>query len=270
MTQGERRPAGWQRALRWIAWLTFLALAGANSGRSSFGGREFLALAVAVAVSAWCLAKPLGGPKVVLTDPRQVRGTFVSRTNWGLLLFGAILTIGGVGAAGAIVFDMSTGRAGLGDVLRDMAVFIEGWFVEVFTKGAVDAELENTHAYALVGLLLPGLLLLMLNIGPLARRGCEFSVDDGGSVSVRFGDSFEPLLPYTYPAARADGATIAFRGATDAAPGRVLPQQRVFCRENGARLTAELSATFFRRLLTDNGFDVDPAEGGVAFTAARN
>lgn len=37
----------------------------------------------------------------------------------------------------------------------DIGVFIEGWFTELFLGGFYDAELEKTHAYALVILLPP-------------------------------------------------------------------------------------------------------------------
>jgi hypothetical protein len=69
-----------------------------------------------------------------------------------------------VGATAAMIYDMSTGRATFGDVVRDIGMFIEGWFVEIFTHGAFDAELEKTHAYALFLLLLPGIPLLWLNL----------------------------------------------------------------------------------------------------------
>lgn len=78
----ERRITWWQRALRWVAWLTFLGLA------------------------IW-----------------------------------------------------KSGSAAVGEVFKDIGIFIEGWIVER-TFRLYDAELENTHAYALFILLLPGLLLL--------------------------------------------------------------------------------------------------------------
>jgi len=106
-----RRIAGWQRALRWVAWLTFVGLAIAHSDRDSFGGVEFLALAAAIGVSIFCMAKPLGGPEVTMDEPADVRGAFVSRASWGLVLFGVALTIAGIGAIGAIAYDLSTGRA---------------------------------------------------------------------------------------------------------------------------------------------------------------
>src|SRR5262249_57099878 len=132
------------------AWLGFLGLAIANSQKVAFGGLEFLTLAIAIGVSIFCVAKPLGGPKVDLSDPAHMLGGFVSRTNWALLLIGAILTVGGVAATMAIVYDVSTGRASIGDVATDIGVFVEGWFVELFLGGFYDAELEKTHAYALV------------------------------------------------------------------------------------------------------------------------
>ena len=101
---------------------------------------EFLAVAVALAISIFCVARPPGGPKVDLSEPAHMLGGFVSRTNWALVLIGALLTVGGVGATGAIVNDLSTGRAGIGDVVHDIAIFIEGWFVEFFMGGFYDAE----------------------------------------------------------------------------------------------------------------------------------
>lgn len=74
----------------------------------------------------------------------------------------------------AIVYDMSTGRANVGDVMRDIGVFIEGWFTELFLGGFYDAELEKTHAYALFVLLLPGLLLLWYNIIPSSSGALSF------------------------------------------------------------------------------------------------
>lgn len=160
----ERRLTGWQRALRWIAWLTFLGPAIVNSQRTSFSGLEWLALAAAIGISIWCMAKPLGPPKYELTEPVHVRGEFSSQTSWGLVIFGAILTVGGVAATGPIVYDLSTGRATFGEVVHDIGRFIVGWFVEIFTRGTYDAELEKTHAYALFLLLVPGPLLLWYNL----------------------------------------------------------------------------------------------------------
>jgi hypothetical protein len=78
------------------------------------------------------MAKPLGGPKVELTKPAYLLGTFVSRTSWGLIL-------------------------------------------------------------------------LWLNLIPLLHRGSEFRAEGDGSVMVRRGDSWEPLLEYQYSSVTADG-----------------------------------------------------------------
>jgi hypothetical protein len=264
---GERRPAGWQRALRWIAWLTFLGLAIRNSQSVSFGGTEFLALAVAIGVSIFCVARPLGGPTVDLSEPAHLLGEFVSRTNWALVLIGAILTVGGVGATGAIVYDLSTGRATFGDVVRDIAIFVEGWFAELFLGGFYDAELEKTHAYALFVLLLPGLLLLCFNLIPLLKRGTEFRVEPDGSVAIRRGGAWPALLEYEYDSVDADGTTIDFGAAQGGTP-LTLPQQRVFSRRYGVRLPADASAEFFRKRLRTRGFDVDDSTG-EHFSARR-
>jgi hypothetical protein len=80
----------------------------------------------------------------------------------------------------AIVYDMSTGRAGFGDVMRDIGVFIEGWFTELLLGGFYDAELEKTHAYALFVLLLLGLLLLWYNLIPFFKRAPSFRTSPTG------------------------------------------------------------------------------------------
>ena len=170
----------------------------------------------------------------------------------------------------AIVYDMSTGRANVGAVMRDIGVFIEGWFTELFLGGFYDAELEKTHAYALFVLLLPGLLLLWYNIIPFLKRGTEFQVERDGSVAVRAGATWLALLEYEYTGVTADGTTIDFTPPQ----GRktlVLPQQRVLSREYGVRLPAKTSAEFFRRRLTGRGFEIDEssASSGGHFTARR-
>ena len=70
-----------------------------------------------------------------------------------------------------------------------------------------------------------------------------------GSVSVRRGDSWEPLMEYQYSTVTADGTTIDFTPPADGPPAVVLPQDRVFSREYGVRLPGKVSAEFFRRLL---------------------
>lgn len=254
-----RRLAGWQRALRWAAWLTFVGLVIAHSDRDSFGALEFLALAVAIGVSVWCMAKPLGGPQATMDEPTDVRGTFVSRTNWGLVLFGVALTVGGIGAIAAITYDLSTGRATVRDVLNDMASFVVGWVMEA-VGWSYDAHLEKTHAYALFVLVLPGLLLVWWNLVSFIKRGREFRVEPDASISVSGPQGWVPLLEYEYSAVTADGTTIRFTPASDATPGIVLPQARVFSRENGTRLRPEMSAELFRYRLARRGFVVEATD----------
>lgn len=249
-----RRIAGWQRALRWGAWLAFLGLAIAHSDRESFGAVELLALTAAIAVSIWCLAKPLGGPKVEIDEPVQVRGTFVSRANWGLVLFGTVLAVGGIGATGAIVYDISTGRATLRDVVSDMATFVAGWTAEVVTGWSYDAHLEGTHAYALFVLVVPGVWLVGWNLVPFLKPGDEFRVEPDASVWVRGPRGWVQVLEYEYSAVDADGTRIRF--SSDRARIR-LPQARVFCRDNGARLRPRVSAEFFQHWLTQRGFTIE-------------
>lgn len=141
--------------LGWIAWLTFLGLAVYNSQSVYFSGKEWLALIAAIGISIWFMTKPLGGAKYELREPTHLLGAFVSRTSWGLVLFGAVLTLGGIAGAMAAIYDVSTGRATVGDVFTDIVTFIEGWIASLIVP-TYDAELEKTHAYALFVLLIPG------------------------------------------------------------------------------------------------------------------
>ena len=143
----ERRLTWWQRALRWVAWLTFLGLAVYNSQSVYFSGREWIALIAAIGISIWRMAKPLGGPNTSRGNRPTFSARSCSRANWGLALFGAILTLGGVAGSMAAIYDVSTGRATVGDVFKDIAIFIEGWIAELIAP-TYDAELEKTHAYA--------------------------------------------------------------------------------------------------------------------------
>jgi len=152
--------------------------------------------------------------------------------------------------------------------VQGIAIFIEGWIAERIAP-TYDAELEKTHAYALFLLLIPGLLLLFFNLVPFFKRGTEFQVRPDGSVTVRQGDSWEPLIEYQYSTVTADGTTIEFTPPPDGPPAIVLPQDRVFSREYGARLPAKVSAEFFRRLLAGRGFDVESAPSSSSFTAQR-
>jgi hypothetical protein len=156
----------------------------------------------------------------------------------------------------------------VGDVLHDIAVFIEGWIAELIV-GVYDAELENTHAYALFLLLLPGFLLLWFNLIPVFNRGNEFQVHPDGSISVRRGERWEPLMEYQYATVTADGTTIGFTPPSDGPPAIVLPQYRVFSREYGARPESKISAEFFRRLLAGRGFAIEEQPTGSSFTARR-
>jgi hypothetical protein len=264
-----RRIGSWQRALRWVAWLTFIGLAIANSGSESFGLLDGLALAVAIGVSIWSTAKPLGGPKVTIDGPADVRGAFVSQTNWGLVLFGGVLMVGGVGAIGAIAYDLSTGRATVRDVFSDMGTFVVGWTMEVATGWSYDAHLEDTHAYALFVLVVPGLWLVWWNLVPLVKRGREFRAEPDGSIAVRGAHGWFLLLEYEYSTVTADGTTIRLTPAGDWTPAVTLPQTRVFSRETGARLRRNVSAEFFSQRLIRRGFSIETLDAKRGSFSAR-
>jgi hypothetical protein len=161
------------------------------------------------------------------------------------------------------------GRATIGDVFHDIAIFIEGWIAELIAGAGYDAEFEKTHAYALFLLLVPGLLLLWFNLIPFFNRGTEFRVERDGWVTVRRGDNWEPLMEYQYSTVTADGTTIDFTPPPDDPPAIVLPQDRVFSREYGVRLRSSVSADFFRRLLAGRGFTIEGPPTGSRFTARR-
>jgi hypothetical protein len=103
----------------------------------------------------------------------------------------------------------------------------------------------------------------------LFKRGSEFQVHPDGSVSVRRGDSWDPLMEYQYATVTADGNTIEFAPPADGPPAIRLPQDRVFSRVYGVRLKSDVSAEFFRRLLAGRGFEIEGPATGNIFAAQR-
>ena len=183
------------------------------------------------------------------------------------MLLGAILTLGGVAGSMATIYDVSTGRATVGDVMKDVGIFIEGWITALIAP-TYDAELEKAHAYALFLLPIPG-LLLWFNVIPFFKRSSEFQVHPDGSVSVRRKNSWDPLMEYQYSTVTADGTTIDFTPPSDGPPAVVLPQDRVFSREYGERMPGKVSAEFFRRLLAGRGFTIEGPASRSSFRARR-
>ena len=97
----------------------------------------------------------------------------------------------------------------------------------------------------------------------------SFRCTPTASVSVRRGDSWEPLLEYQYATVTADGNTIEFTPPPDGPPAIRLPADRVFSREYGVRRKSKVSAEFFRRLLAGRGFEIEGPATGSSFTARR-
>lgn len=262
----ERRPAWFQRAVRWIAWLGFLALVVRNSGSSSFGGWELLALAAALAVTVWSLAQPLGGPKLELTRPEHLLGELARRPRWAALLVGTLLTVGGIAAGVAIIHDLATGIASAGDVLHDMAVFAEGWTVELFTNGGIDAHLEDTHGYLLSLLLVPGVILLVVGAASLRGGVRGFRAEPDGGVSVLEEGSWQPVAERGYAVVHADGSTVRFE--KDDGPPLVLAQSGLVAREHGVGVAPDVVGSFFKERLRRCDFEVEE-RGRWSFTARR-
>ena len=75
-------------------------------------------------------------------------GTFVSRTSWGLVLLGAILTLGGVAGSMAAIYDVSTGRATIPGLLLWFNVipfFKWGSEFQVHPDGSVSVRTKNSR-----------------------------------------------------------------------------------------------------------------------------
>ena len=126
----ERRLTWWQRALRWVAWLTFLGLAVYNSQSVYFSGREWLALIAAIGISIWCMAKPLGGPKYELKEPAHLLGAVRVPNQLGV---GAYRrdphARRGRGLHGRRSTTCPPGARPSAMSSRTSAIFIEGWIV---------------------------------------------------------------------------------------------------------------------------------------------
>lgn len=237
--------------------LTFIGVAIAHSDRQSFGAVEFLALGVALGVSIWCMARPLGGRKLRSTNRRMcaLRSCRGRAGAWCCLVSP---TVGGIGATDAIVYDLSPAVRTIREVFSDMGTFVVGWTSEMVTGWSYDAHLEDTHAYALF--VVPGLLLVRFNLVPFVKRGREFRVEPDSTASVRGPRGWFQLLEYEYSAVTADGTTVRFTAAGDGTPAVVLPQARVFSRETGARLRSGVSAAFFQQRLASGGITVDAVD----------
>ena len=129
--------------------------------------------------------------------------------------------------------------------MRDIGVFVEGGIAEMITP-SYDAELEQTHTYALFILIIPGRLLRLL---PFFKSGNELQFHPGGSN-------------------RCGAATVGnhCRTTRDASVTAYGSTSRGY----GVRLPAEVNAEFFRRLPAARGFDLDSASvGSSSFTASR-
>lgn len=152
-----------------------------------------------------------------------------------------------------------------------MGTFVVGWTTEVATGWSYDAHLEDTHAYALFVLIVPGLWLVWWNLIPVVKRGREFRAEPDGTIAVRGAHGWFQLLEYEYSNVIADGTTIRLTPAVDWVPAVALPQARVYSRETGARLRRNVSAEFFIQRLARRGFNIETLDAKRgSFNACRS
>jgi hypothetical protein len=249
--------AGWQCALTWAGWLTWVWLMWRNSANTSVSGLEFLGLVAAITITLLCRKYPQGVPAVFIEKPEQMQGEFESRTNWALVLIGAGILLGGIASTVRIITHLATGFATVKDVLNDIGVFIVEWIHERLSGGTYDGELEKTQAYILCILIIPGLFMALICLTPFFHRGRNFRVHEDGSFSVRKGDAWETVEPLRYVTVTADGTSILFKESENGAAAVELPMWRVFSRDRGTEVKSSVLAAWLRRELETQGYAIE-------------
>jgi hypothetical protein len=251
----EQKLAGWQRKLIWAVWLAFLGLAALDSARDSFSGREFLAMFAAVGVTVWCVRQPRGGAKVEWEKPEQLEGEFSVRTNWALVLTGAILTLGGVAGGMRIIDDLRRGFATMGAVLEDMGVFLIKLFESLYLDPIYTEVTEGSRMYILVFLLIPGGLLLFFSLWPFWHRGVPFHLE-GGDLYVWREGAWQGVEARSYRVVRANGTNVFFDEPEGDVQRIELAQERVFSEELGTQVPDYVLAAYFREYVKKRGFRI--------------
>jgi hypothetical protein len=254
--RGPQRLADWQRSSLWMVWLAVLALLIAGTDKESLSLAEFGAIVAGIAITVWNCRNPRGGPKKLIEESSEVRGEFVSRANWALVLVGAGLTLGGLAGGMKIIHDVSHGLTTIGGVFEDMALFVLEWIKERLS-GGTEGDVTHTKMYTLILLLPIGLLMLLFLSPPLFFRGMRFRVEDDGTIQFRDCGVWKPLGLEDYSEAAAGAFTIEFKRAGEATAAVVLPQARVFSAERGTRVEGKVLAAFFRERLEASGFAVE-------------
>jgi hypothetical protein len=259
--------AGWQRALLWAVWLGFVVVLWNNSQYGALGWSEAGALAAAIAITVWCCWHRYGRPKLIIREPAQMIGEFVSRSSWPWLLFSAFVTLGGIAMSIRVTRDLYYGFTTIAAVVVDFIDFFYEWWLEAASRGR-HGDVTHTKLYILICLLPIGLCMLWYNLLPLLYRGRPFRVG-GGSLHVNRQGQWAPLSVSDFASVTADGLTLTFKdrqGSTVA----TLPQWRVYSREHDTPVAQHVVAAFFRRHLESHGFRVETREPGRKLETAWN
>lgn len=249
----QRQLANWQHGLLWVVWSGFLAICAANSHRSSMGLSEFFSLIAAIAIHVLCVNFPAGQPRIEVRSTAELRGEFVSCTNWAIAVLGLGLTLVGVAMTIKLWQDLASGRTTLLGVLADcMVVFSE--VVEESATSGRSGDVTHAQLYILVFAAPIGLVTLFVSLLPFIFRGSRFRITEGGQVAFRRSGEWRPLNLADIAAVAIDGITIDLT-PTQAAQSLIrLPRQRVYSRQSGAFVRPELLGDFFREKLRVAGF----------------
>lgn len=254
-------------------WLAILVLLWQNTSGEGFTFKEFLAMAAGVGITVWNCKHPVGRPKIYITAAEEMRGRFESRTNWGLVILAAHITLLGIAVAGKIVYDLTHGLISVGGIFEDIAMFFLEWLKILLSAGTA-GDVTSTRLYALIVALPIGPLMLFFVLVPWIFRGIPFRVEPGDFVEVRRDGKWQLLNEHEFSAVVADAINIGFyENESDAAPTVNLPMSRVYSSELGTRVKGSVIAEYFRLRLEKAGYSVQPRKGTASMReswTARN
>ncbi|PTY02931.1 hypothetical protein DB346_07925 [Verrucomicrobia bacterium LW23] len=284
----EQMVAWWQRLLMWVLWLGFLALAFSNTeSGDGFTVMESLLLFAAAGVTIWSYIDPRGGDAIFFESAADLEGEFESRTNWAMMLLGALLTLGGVAGFMRTAFDYFRGFSTLWGILEDMGTFVVKFWLQ-FVVGVIGVDCtEGSRLYILMVLLLPGGILFLATLIPFLCRGVPYRISadapagkegEGGAQLLEFWHrgKWLPLAPEHFGKIVADSEEIVFSEPTVSTPDAVtevgLPLGRVFSRKLGTRVKPGVLSRFFHKKLVASGYKIrfaDGEEDSLSWTATK-